>query len=604
MISSGFRNEYDIDFNLDGELFTFDADMEWDTGTPWYRPTRVNHCVSGAEFGWRFGTGKWPAYFVDSLGAVVDIGLGSPTGIEFGTGAKFPDKYQRALFLCDWTYGKLYAVHPHPQGATYTGDFETFVSGKPLPLTDVVINADGALYFTIGGRKTQSGLYRVTYVGGDSTEPVKPIVDPAAEQARTTRKMLEAFHAGEHPEAVEAAWPYLNSTDRHIRFAARVAIENQDIALWQEKALEETRINAQIQSLLLLCRVGQPELQPQVLDKLNRLPFAQLTEEQFLDALRVYQLAYIRLGGKHPETTASVIAALDPLLPHASEFVNRELCRLLVYLEAPDVIEKALKLLSEAQTQQDQMFYVFLLREMPSGWTLDQRRTFFGWLNLAEVNYRGGTSFVKFLNQFRKDAVAKMTKEEQAALKDVIEDKRQVEAVKLTTTRQFLHNWQIGDFPKVIAAAGKGRDFEKGKAAYEAAQSAKCHRFKGAGGDTGPDITVVGNRFDALYILESFILPSKVISDQYVNHIFETEDGRVITGRVIKEEPDSLAVRTDPFARELTVIRKSEIDHREPSKISEMPQGLINVLTQDEILDLIAYLRSAGDPDDKAFQKE
>src|SRR5262249_50723926 len=153
-----------------------------------------------------------------------------------------------------------------------------------------------------------------------------------------------------------------------------------------------------------------------------------------------------------------------------------------------------------------------------------------------------------------------MTEDEQAAFKDVIEEKKQVEFVKLTTTRQFLHNWQVSDFPGIIAAAAKGRNFERGKAAYEATQCAKCHRFKGTGGDTGPDITGVGNRFDGLYILESFILPSKVVSDQYVNHVIETSDGRVITGRIIKEEPDSYTVRTDPFARELTVVRKSDVE--------------------------------------------
>ena len=58
----GFRNEFDITFDLSGELFTYDADMEWDIGSPWYRPTRVNHCVSGADYGWRSGSGKWPQY--------------------------------------------------------------------------------------------------------------------------------------------------------------------------------------------------------------------------------------------------------------------------------------------------------------------------------------------------------------------------------------------------------------------------------------------------------------------------------------------------------------------------------------------------------------
>ena len=97
-------------------------------------------------------------------------------------------------------------------------------------------------------------------------------------------------------------------------------------------------------------------------------------------------------------------------------------------------------------------------------------------------------------------------------------------------------------------------------------------------------------------------MPSLVVSDQYVNTIFQTTDGELITGRVIEQDAERLMVRTDPFARELTEIRKDEIEAQEASKISEMPQGLINVLTQEEILDLIAYMRSGGNPDDKAFQ--
>ena len=59
----GFRNPFDIAFNRDGELFTYDSDMEWDVNTPWYRPTRVLHVTSGSEFGYRNGAGKWPAYY-------------------------------------------------------------------------------------------------------------------------------------------------------------------------------------------------------------------------------------------------------------------------------------------------------------------------------------------------------------------------------------------------------------------------------------------------------------------------------------------------------------------------------------------------------------
>ena len=66
---SGFRNIFDAAFNHDGELFTYDADMEYDFNTSWYRPTRICHVVSGSEFGWRNGAGKRPEWYPDNLPA-------------------------------------------------------------------------------------------------------------------------------------------------------------------------------------------------------------------------------------------------------------------------------------------------------------------------------------------------------------------------------------------------------------------------------------------------------------------------------------------------------------------------------------------------------
>ena len=190
----GYRNAYDIAFNADGELFAYDSDMEWDMGMPWYRPTRVSHATSGSEFGWRSGTGKWPTYYVDSLPPMIDIGPGSPVGVEFGYGAKFPAKYQKALFICDWTFGTMYAIHLEPDGATYKATKEEFLSRTPLPLTDVCINpADGAMYFTIGGRGAQSELFRVTYVGKESTEKVE-YKNESGRKERAERQRLEGSH--------------------------------------------------------------------------------------------------------------------------------------------------------------------------------------------------------------------------------------------------------------------------------------------------------------------------------------------------------------------------------------------------------------------------
>lgn len=603
MVSAGFRNQYDIDFNQDGELFSFDADMEWDTGAPWYRPTRVNHATSGAEFGWRYGTGKWPNYYADSLGAVVDIGLGSPTGICFGTGAKFPADYQRALYINDWTYGKIYAVHMKPEGSSYTGTFETFVSGRPLPVTDIVVHTDGQLYFAIGGRGTQSGLYRVSYTGSDSTAPAGPVEDKAAAAARKLRHELEAFHGKQDPKAVEAAWPHLNSPDRALRFAARIAIEHQPVATWQAKALAEKRTTASIYAMIALARSGDKSLAPQIVAKLNALPWQSLSPDQTNAALRAYGLTFIRMGQPDAAVAQSVISTIRPLWPAAEESVNRELFNMLVYLKAPDVVELGLQKLAAAQTQQDQMFYAFVLRNVKDGWTKDQRVAFFSWISLAEQTYRGGNSFKKFCQQIRNDSVAKLSDADRASLKDVIEGKQQVDVVKVETTRQFVHNWQMDDLQSSLAEVEKGRSFEKGKAAFEAAQCAKCHRFNGDGGSTGPDITGVGARFNPQYLTESLILPSKVVSDQYQTTTIVTADGDVLTGRIINEDDKKVSIRTNPFAEALTEVAKEDIETRQPSPLSEMPQGLINTLTKDEILDLIAYLRSAGNPNDGAFKK-
>ena len=198
LFASGQRNDYDVAFNADGELFGFDSDMEWDWGTPWYRPIRIFHAVRGGDQGFREGSAKWPEYYADSLPASLNVGIGSPTGTIFGTGAKFPVKYQKAMYACDWTYGRILAVHLTPNGSSYSGTCENFVAPKglhqnhgktPLNLTDVVIADDGSLYFTIGGRGTQSDLYRVTYTGSEAATPLtaSQLHDDAGSAARALR---------------------------------------------------------------------------------------------------------------------------------------------------------------------------------------------------------------------------------------------------------------------------------------------------------------------------------------------------------------------------------------------------------------------------------
>ena len=171
LFAGGFRNAYDLAFNQNGELFTFDSDMEWDMGLPWYRPTRINHILPGAEFGWRSGWSLWPDYYPDSLPATIELGRGSPTGLEFYNHHKYPEKYHDCLFACDWSQGRILAIHLKRRGASFEATSEVFVEGRPLNATDIAVAPDGWLYFATGGRDTEGGLYRIVSLAKPPERP-------------------------------------------------------------------------------------------------------------------------------------------------------------------------------------------------------------------------------------------------------------------------------------------------------------------------------------------------------------------------------------------------------------------------------------------------
>ena len=625
----GFRNQYDIALNAFGDMFTYDADMEWDMGMPWYRPTRINHVVSGGDYGWRSGSGKWPAYYEDTLPAVIDIGPGSPTGVLTGEGAKYPGKYQNALFALDWTYGTIYAIHLQPEGAGYTATKEAFAQGAPLPVTDAIIAGDGAMYFTIGGRNTQSALYRIRYAGNESIEATDPTDNAEANKARTLRRKLETFHDKPDPIAIPTAWPHLASKDRFLRHAARVAVESQPVDQWAAKVADEENAQAQITGAVALARMGEEKHQPALIAALLRHDLATLSEGEALGLLRAYALTFIRQGRPTADERKAIIAQLDPHLPAESGDLNTELLRILSYLEAPGVIEKGLTLIesrgkpeipdwsdiiqlnerygSTIKTMLDnfpptrEIGYAFILRNIDRGWTVEQRRRHITFLNEA-AKYSGGASFPGFLANIRADTLAKATDKERVALQDVTgESYDPVPDFEITPPKGPARAWNLDE---ALAATERlnGANFESGRNLYFATSCGACHRFAGLGGGVGPDLTTVGTKFDTRYLLESIIDPSAAISDQYGSQIVTLKDGTTHMGMVIQNDNGIEVYPPDPHTDPIQ-LTQDQVEKIEDSPVSQMPPGLINTLNEKELKDLIAYLTTAGDKNHKFFKK-
>jgi putative heme-binding domain-containing protein len=633
LYSIGYRNQFDFAFDQNGELFTYDSDMEWDQGTPWYVPTRINHVTDGSDFGWRSGAGRWPDYYADSLPAVINIGPGSPTGLTFGTHAKFPAKYQLALFASDWTYGTLYAIHLIPDGATFRAEKEEFISGKPLPLTDVIINPrDGAMYFTVGGRRTQSALYRVTYVGNESSAPATP---PPPTPGAILRHQLEALHDdGVGSEAIDFAWPHLASPDRFIRFAARVAIEKQFSLNWADRALNEKNPQAAIEALIALARVGEKFYQPRLLEALAKLDFVKQPPELRLPLLRAWELAFTRMGKPDAATCARLAAKFDALYPYNDAFVNRELVSLLIYLDSPTVVAKTVPLLSvsepatltpeqlggakltarndsygsvvdsvgDSRPDRQQIAYAYALRNATIGWTPKLRLEFFSWFPRT-ASWKGGASFDGFLQNIRTESLVNVTDPaERAALDALSKPPTRSFAASAFTPKGPGRNYTVASATELVGDKLTGRDFKQGKALFGAVACMVCHRFNNEGGGIGPDITGAGSRYSVRDLLENIIEPSKVISDQYESQQLDLADGNTVVGRIVGDDNGDLLVMTNPFVPdEKTRVKAASVKSRKTYPISMMPPGLINALNPDELKDLLAYVLSAGNAADPMF---
>ena len=619
IVSSGYRNIFDGGFNADGELFTYDADMEYDFNTPWYRPTRICHVTSGSMYGWRNGTGKRPEFYPDNLPAVINIGPGSPTGVTFGYGAKFPSKYQKAMYILDWSWGKIYAVNMKPDGSTYSGVKETFITGSPLPVTDAIIHpGDGSMYFAIGGRKVQSGLYRVSYVGKENTKLIS--MKPHANELAKLRHKLETLHIGNNPDALKIAWPHIDHPDRFFRWAALTAIQHLPIGKWATKALTEMDSGKRANILLSLSKAAgidpfhrkdtdspvDQKMGRKILQSLLQIKWNELTPSERLSLVRTYQVAIVRFGKPDPKEINKIITQLDPHFPAENFEMNWLLCETLAYLESPTVAEKGIDLLAKAPTQEEQMEYARSLRNLKSGWTRELRTQYFNWF-LKAANYRGGASFTKFIEFIRNDAVASLSPAEKKDLAGLLAKKAVMKSpaevmAEAMAGRTFVKNWELEELSKSSSNGLKGRNFKVGRKMFAAGGCYACHRFGNQGGMNGPDLTGSGGRYSPHDLLEQIMYPSKEINEQFVPTFVTLKSGEALSGVVVNLNGDRVTLNTDLYnPNQRTSVQRKEIQSMGPSTVSPMPPGLLNMMEKEEIMDLLAYILSGGDTNHRYF---
>ena len=460
IVAGGIRNAYDLVFDARGELFFHDSDMESDLGSNWYRPTMIFHVPDGAEFGWRSGWSKFPQYYLDQMPAVCETGRGSPTGAVLYQHTQFPESFRNAMFFADWSEGRILMLQAQAEGASYSGQAETFLSGRPLNVVDLSVGLDGSLYFCTGGRGTKGGVYRVFSTSGktdshsessaiakaihhpqpmaawarqevaqlknelgdqwgaeiesvaiDETEAVKdriralqlmvffgpvpsdemltrlsededesirgqvarlcglkegPQIETllknllADSSAAVRRKAGESWMRMEVSPPLAPVYAMLNSLDRAESLVARRILEKVPAEQWENEIINSDELRVFTQgSVALMTASPSLERAYQVLAKASQWMEGFINDHDFVDLLRAMELALVR-GQVDPKLIGGFADRIGGEFPSENSVINRELIRMLAFLQVSQLDGRMLEFLSSESVDVDDKIHLAL----------------------------------------------------------------------------------------------------------------------------------------------------------------------------------------------------------------------------------------------------
>ncbi|MCH8924410.1 MAG: HEAT repeat domain-containing protein [Planctomycetes bacterium] len=493
--------------------------MEWDIGLPWYRPTRVNHVIPGAEFGWRSGWAKWPEYYHDSLPATLALGPGSPTGVAIYNHVMYPARLHNAMFVCDWSMGRIHVVNLTPAQGTFAAHSQVFVEGRPMNVSDIAVAPDGWLYFCTGGRDTDGGIYRIVWTGkvppaisdtgeglsgairqpqlysawsrqkianikqklGDQWEPglvrvasdtrnrpefrtraldlmqifgpfpktdllVKLSVDRNpqfrakcaylmgihADQATGTRliamlddpnptvrrKACEALASCGYQPPADKLIELLGSSERYVAWAARRKLEQLPRDQWQVKVLQAKNHRQFILGATALL-VVHPERETSlaILDRCKNLLTGFINDPDFIDLLRLVQISLER-GKLTGDDVPALRRQLAGEYPSTNETMNRELVRLLVYMQEPSVTGRMIEVLTGDASEAEKLHLAMNIPFLKRGWTTAQKLQVLDYYEQARQK-KGGLGLPRYIENVSRAFFAGLSDEErQIVLKD------------------------------------------------------------------------------------------------------------------------------------------------------------------------------------------
>jgi putative heme-binding domain-containing protein len=719
IVAHGFRNPYSMDFLQNGDLYTFDSDNERCVSLPWYEPTRLYCIVNGGFYGWlnpqRASFWRMPPYFFDVVPPSATLGRGSPTGVVCYRHRQFPKQYCGGLFLCDWTFCRIYYVNA--QDAPFGGTPRVFLSSVGdngfAPTAAVVHPQTGDLFVCTGGRGTRGAVYRIRYPDGLAEAKAagetkvarrehtnKGFVWPGQRSLdvvltendsvlKEADQLLFLTAAGKRPSSVNR----LKGVRLLQRYLGDIASPKYLGTIWEGYTPRKAGVT--IPSARLLAALFPTLNAPLDAEIARTLAMQGYADDQFreriLDRFRPtsspavdihYLAVYARLPGERTAQATDVIASTlldldrkiaahklnrdsnwplrvrelyaglaekDPNL-HDAIVANPQFGRPdhALFAQTAGFPRKRAAAVFLERVRHDKKYaltaaVVDILGALPAEQVVPVLRTLWGQTGqdaailpqLARAPIaEDRPKFVEGLTAAQPtnvraclEALGRLKLADDGsealglllALKRLPENQKDVRAEVLARLRAISRQswdakapawltWFTKSYPKLGARLTNpdGADvvawekrlarlqWDQGNAAsgiqvFHKANCASCHSSSQS---VGPDLAGVAGRFSRADLFTAIVQPSRDVAARYQVTVVETADGKVYQGLVIYDAVDSLLLQTGPLA---TVrLDGQTIVSRRLSPVSLMPAGLLDALSDREVVDLYAFLRTLG----------
>ena len=588
IVARGHRNPFDIAY--DDGFDWLGTDNDQNHGDKFFSP------FYGAHFGWGHpwsyaweGKQDWP-----SAPAAGPLFEGSGTGVIYLGLSQYPDKYRGVFLVNDWLKRQVYIYRPTWDGAWMkpdSGKFKLFAhaergrsmgasDGRSFDPVDIEVGPDGAIYISSWGREygavvtdgEQQNEGRIYKLWPKAAPPQSPNIErdpwkdlsshlPAWRSNAQEALIKKGLPAAERLKAL-AADP--TSSKALQTWAAwtlgRIAPDESTIDDWFTSTLHQEVLNLRLQSIRILAHRA-------------------------------------RLRGEHklPDGIAS-------LLDDAETRVRLE--AVLAFRQVKDRSQNA-ALLALAAKEIDRIAYYATWGALGDLMTRDARKSL---LKDARVGVRRAA----LLSLLEEDALGDSEVQVVSNDTDTIiaslasqwlggKTRTRIRGAPLkndraaTASSLLSPSGKIPTVEEVIPLLSTAK-IERGRELFLSAQGATCatcHQMEGIGNAFAPDLSDIGTRADANFIIRAILEPSAEITEGFAMQIVKTKDGNSIGGIVLEESGRALTFGQIGGSQE--TVLKSNISSRETAEISAMPP-LGALLAPQQIADITTYLISAKSP--------